>query len=127
VIAGIANVESVDEPTCRLGEEHLPAVTGAHDPRRLVHLLPDVLRRVEARLSGVDTRAHPDRLPLEGGHRLLDCGNGLSRRGEGVEEPVSGGVDLVAVVARAGRSHDPSLLVERGEVRVATEFLQQPR
>ena len=119
--------EPVDEPACGLRKEHLPAVSGTHDPRRLVHLLPDVLRRVEARLSGVNPYPNPDRRLREGRDRLFDCSNGLSRGGEDVEEPVSCGVDLVAVMARAGRSHDPSLLVERSEIRVAAELLQEPR
>ena len=120
-------VAPVDETASRLGEEHLPAVAGAHDPRRLVHVLANVLRRIETRLTSVDPGPDPDRRRLEGGHRLLDRSHRLTRRGEGVEEPVPGGVDLVAGVTRARRPDDPTLLVERGEIRVATELAKKPR
>ena len=40
------------------------------DPRSSVDVDPDVLRRIEPRLAGVDPDADPDRARPEAGHRL---------------------------------------------------------
>ncbi len=50
MLAKIAELAPVDQLARRLRQQHLPSVAGAHDPRRLVHVQADVLRRVEPRL-----------------------------------------------------------------------------
>jgi hypothetical protein len=102
-------------------------MTGAHDACRQVHVQPDVRRRIESGLASVDAYSNPDPRFLESGRRLLDRGERLDCRTEGVKEAVAGSVHLVACVARAGRPDDAPLLVKDSEIRVATELVQQPR
>ena len=99
---------------------------GTHDPRRAMHIHSHVLRRIQARLTRVDTRPDPSRPTIELPHQLAHSTDSRRGRREGVEEGVTFVVDLVAVEARACRAHDAAVLRERLAVGVGAELLEQP-
>ena len=115
----------VEQRPRRLAQQHLAAVSSGHHPRRAVHVEPDVLGRVEDRLSRVDPHPDPDRPALERAHRLLD---GRDRRPGGrkrVEEGVALLVDLVA--GRERLAHDPAMLGQGVAVSLLAELAQETR
>ena len=126
VLSEVAEV-AVDELASRAGDEHLSAMPGGHDPRGEMDVHADVLRRVECRLAGVHAHADLDRSRLECLHRFRDGVDRVRGRLEDVEERVSFVVDLVPGVPRERLPHDPAVPVERFEVRLLLELVEQAR
>ena len=116
----------VDERARRLRQQHLAAVADGRDARALVHVDPDVSLMSHPRLAGVES--HPDADRPIGQASLCVRGRGGRVRSarERHEERVALCVDLDATVGRAGRAHDPTMIVECGAVPVA-ELVQQRR
>ena len=128
VLAEVADLEAlVEQVAGRAGEQRLPAVRRRHDPRRPVDVEPDVLRRVEDRLAGVDAHPDPDRPALERLERFAHRPHRVGGRREGGEEAVAGVVDLVAAVAVERSAQGLSVLAERAPVLLRPEGVEEPR
>ena len=109
----------------RLRQQHLPAVSGGRDPRRPVHVEPDVALIDSKRLARVQTHPHPHRAARERELRVGRGGHRIGRTREGDEERVALRVDLDALVQLPGIAQRAVVLCEHDGVPVA-EFLQQP-
>ena len=109
-----------------LGDEHLPAVAGAHQPSRLVHVQTDVALVDDGRLTGVQADANADRHGLERVLCLACGGERVGRAAEGDEEGVTLGVDLDAAVARERVAQDTPVLGEQARVALAV-LAEEPR
>jgi hypothetical protein len=83
----------------RLGQQHLPAVTGRPDPRAEMDVLTDVPLRSEMRRASVDPNANVDPAGAERLAAFLSRGDRLGRVGEREEERVALRVDFDAAVA----------------------------
>ena len=108
-------------------QHHLATMRSAHDPRRPVHVHPDVLRRIETWLASVHADPHSDRPAVKPLHQRGHSRNGGLRGCEGIEECVTLVVNLVARVLSACLAHDPSVLGECLPVPLDTELAEQPR
>ena len=106
------------------GEKHLPTMTGAHDPRRTVHVDADIALVREQRLARVQAHPHPNRSRLERVARLGRRGQGVRRLGEGDEERVALGVHLDATVTLESVAQDTTVLGQRPRV-IILKLLQQ--
>ena len=121
-----------DQLARRGGDKHLPAVAGRADPRRPMHVQPDVVVLSDIRLAGVDTdpHAHVDALgPALRRQRALRAHGGGDRVAgtrEGHEERITLGVDLATVVFRERRPQQPLMLRKHLAVPAA-QPRQQPR
>ena len=117
----------------RLRQQYLPAVTGRHDPRRLVHIQADVLRRRSHRLTRMHPHPHPYLAPLPPlGPRkrllALSCRrNPLLRTRERYEERIALLVDLITVMLFEYLPQKPPVQVERLPIPLRTQPLQQQR
>ena len=85
----------------RLRQEHLPPVPGGRDPRRPVHVEPDIALVRPERLAGVQPHPHAHRAARKRALRVGGGGHGVGRAREGDEERVALRVDLDPVVLRA--------------------------
>jgi hypothetical protein len=104
---------------CRLGEQHLPAVSGCRDPCPTVDVDPNVPLVSHDRLACVQAHPHPDR-PLV--QRLLAvhccCERILCSR-EGDEEGITLRIDLGATVAAKRLAQKAPVFGERLRITVA--------
>ena len=73
VVAEVAEPTGPDELGGRGRDQHLPAVTAGGDPRRPVHVHPDVALLANARGAGVDSNPQPDRARRQPVQRLCGC------------------------------------------------------
>ncbi len=113
MVAEVAEVRfGVEQLPRRLREENLPAVTGAHDPRRSVHVGTDVALVREDRLTGVDADPDSHGTSFERGLTVSSSGDRIGRPCECVEERVSLRVDLHPAVLREDRPQEPAVLRE---------------
>ena len=107
-------------------------MSGRADPRRAMHVQPDIVVVADVRLTSVDAdpHAHLDALgPAmrhEGPLRAHRGGDRVARPREGDEEPVALGVDLTPAVLVEHRAQQPLMLGEHHRVIVA-QPCQQPR
>src|SRR3954447_25506092 len=117
----------------RCRDEHLAAVSRRHDPRCLVYVETDVLRRCRQWFAGVDADSNSNRvtlgpvsvrqrqLALRGGR---DCGSRICERDE---ECVTLVIDLVAALTLEGFPQQPPVKLERVTVSRRPQPLQEPR
>ena len=123
----------VEMLTGRARDEHLTAVSGSHDPRSLVDVEADVLRRGHERLAGVEAHADEELAPLgpgvreEGALSLARCGERLACALKGDDEGVAFVVHLVAAMAHERRAQEPAMVVQRLRVAVDAQLCDQPR
>jgi hypothetical protein len=106
--------------------EHLPAVAGAHDPRRTVHVHPHIALVGERRLAGVHAHANPD---APGRESLLSIPCGRDRVAgarEGHEEGVALRIHLDPAVSREGVAQQATMLCEHFGIALA-EVVEQAR
>ena len=96
-----------------------------HDPRRPVDVQPDVFRRVDDRLAGMDAGPDPNRTAVQGRKRLAHCTRRVRCRRECVEEPVACGIDFITSVAAERIPYDALMLAERGAVALRPEAAEQ--
>jgi hypothetical protein len=96
-------------------------------PCRQVHIEADVLRRVEARLAGMDPYPQADRTGCQAVHRLLDGRNSFPGCGKRIEESIALVVDLVTALAIEGCTNDPAMLRKRFPICLLAQLVQQPR
>jgi hypothetical protein len=114
----------------RLGQQHLPAVTGVGDAGRPVHVHAHVAFLAAPGLAGMDAHAHPHVHALRPGmlgQRSLRLGRRAGRLGgarEGHEEGVALGVDLTALPGGKGFAQDAALVSQQGGIALA-QLLQQ--
>jgi hypothetical protein len=107
-------------------DQHLAAVSRAHDPRGPVHVHPDVSRIRQQRPTRVDAHAHPQ-LDLRERHLHRGCGlDGCAGPIERNEERVSRGVHLDAASGNERCPHAAVVLSQEVGVVVA-ELVEQPR
>ena len=105
-----------------LGQQHLSAVSRGSDPRRAVHVVPDVvdprLRRAHRRLARVEPDAHAhhgfvrERVGRQVALRLDDGGHRLGCVHEHVEEGVALRADARPAVGIERVPDDPSVVAE---------------
>ncbi len=108
-----------------LAGQHLPAVGGGADPRRVVDVDTPVVAVVEAGLAGVQPDSDPDAVrpasgrPRVGGERALSGDRRVDGRlgvGEGDEERVALGADLDPLVPGPHRAQQPAMVGEHRAV-----------
>jgi hypothetical protein len=122
----VADVHVAHERTSRRRDQHLAAVSRRRDPRRPVHVDPDVALLGHERRPRVHPDAHPDR---PGGEHFLalPCGCDRARRcREGDEERVALRVDLDPVVTGERPAQRVPVLGERVGVPFVAELVKQP-
>ena len=99
-------------PAVGAREDDLASVRRGRHPRREVHVGADVALLGQERLPDVESRR--TRIgPAERVRQLLRGGDRRGRVGEGEEESVALGVHLDAVMARAGRTDQATMLRQR--------------
>ena len=103
----------------RLRQEHLPAVPGGGDPRRPVHVEPDVALVGPERLARVQAHPHAHRAVRKRALRVGGGRHGVGRAREGDEERVALRVDLDPVVPPPGVPQRTAVLGEHVRVPVA--------
>jgi hypothetical protein len=107
--------------------QDLPATSRRRDPRRDVHVVPDVAVLGDQRRAAVDADPDLERTTVE---NTSDRGGGAERARCGFEreeERVPLGVHLDAAVRPAGRPNEVAVSPERPGVPLRAESLQQPR
>ena len=82
----------------RLRQKHLPAVSGRRDPRRPVHVEPDVALVRPERLACVQPHPHAHRAARKRALRVSGSGDRIGRAREGDEEGIALRVDLDPIV-----------------------------
>ena len=101
VLAEVAQLNGrVEQPSRRLRDQNLPAVPGAHDPRRTVDVEADIPLFRHDRLARVDPDSNPYRSLREPGLNVCRRGNRVARAGERDEERVALRVHFEPAVAR---------------------------
>ena len=109
----------------RLRQEHLPAVPGGRDPRRPMHVEPDIAFVDQERLPRMQPHPHAHPAARKGCLRICSRRHSVRRAREDDEERVPLRVDLDSVVAAPGFSQDAVVLGQHVGVLV-TDLLQQP-
>jgi len=116
----------------RLREQHLPSVTSAHDPCRMMHIQADIPLGGPLGLTGMQPHTHAHRHPTRksvgsesalGIHRGFD---GIGGASEGHEESIALGVHLVAVPLLNCCPHQAPVVCQHHLVASA-QLLQQAR
>jgi hypothetical protein len=116
----------VEEPLRRLREQNLPAVPGAHDPRRSVHVDAYIALVRNDRLAGVDADPNPHRPICEFSLDVHRRGDRVARTRERDEERVPLRVHFEPAVASERGTHDAAVLREHVGVALP-ELVKQPR
>jgi hypothetical protein len=117
----------------RLRHQHLTAVRDSRDPRRPVHIQPHQPRRRRLRLARVHAHPYPDLLPARPRMRpqrqlhFQRRRHARPRRGEHREEPVPGGIHLLALVLGQSRPDQPMMVSQNPRIHAPAYPLQQSR
>ena len=103
-----------------------------HDAGGAVHVETRVAAFRDRRLPGMETHAHLDRRPIplvpqKGKLPFRGGEHGIARVGERKEEAVSLRLHLDPVVSGGGVAKKRPMCLERGDVTLAAETLQQAR
>ena len=109
----------------RSRQQDLPAVCGAHDPGRLVHVGADVLGRIEQRFARVHAYPDPDRPVGERRHGLLHRRYSSRGRGKRVEEAVARVVDLITRVGSESVPDGSAVVRQHLAVSLCAEVVEQ--
>ncbi len=129
--AQIAQRRVVKQRGSRLGDKHLAAMTGGHDPRGPVHIHPDVIRSHQQWVAGMNAHPHPQFgvvRPFRRSQRPLPSRSRLRRvlsPPEHNEERVPLRPDLVPAVTRKRLPQQPAVTLEHHHVPLGTQPLQQ--
>src|SRR5205085_9776276 len=120
-----------DERPRRLRDQYLPAGARAGDPRGTHDVEPEIPLLADLGLAGVQPHAHPHLVPFrprvvaQGALRGDRSGERVARAGEGVEERVALGVDLLPAAGSERLPDDAAVVARDGCVPVVPELLQQ--
>ena len=125
VLAEVAKRTGADELAGRLRHQHLPAVPHRRDPRRPMHIDPDVAAVGHQRLTRVHAHPHPDGA-VQSLLTLRRSGKRIRRPRKRDEERIPLRVHLDAAMPRERASQHPPMLRQRIRVCVA-QLVQQPR
>ena len=122
-----------EQVACRLGEENLAAVRRRRHPRGAMHVDADVAVGCHGRLTGVESHSDTYLRILGPGvrcERPLRFGSsrgGSAGPGEGNEERIALGTELVASARREDLAHDAVMLGEEAGPPIAKPLGQRRR
>ena len=122
-----------EQVACRLGEENLAAVGRRRHPRCPMHVDADVAVGGHGRLAGVEPHSDTDHRiigPVVRGERQLGFGCGRRGRagpGEGNEERIALGTELVASARREDLAQDAVMVGEEAGPAIAESFGERRR
>jgi hypothetical protein len=109
---------AIHDGTRRLREQHLAAMPRAHDPRREMHVLADVVRWIHKRLTRMHANTNSHRPLSESLGHLAHPSDRRRSRPEREEERIALLTDLVPAMLSKRSTDDPPVLDKRFSVRL---------